>query len=151
YQTLLQELKFQENSTLQTHHTCMNYLNISLDTINKPSFNRVVIGLSKTSTNTVTGKNSYIDELHSPFAPEKFFKDAMLSELLYHQLGKNKCESLKKLYHHRRVADVDNEITTSFVEAFQTFQPIFDNIDQAIDSSTPDSKIKRVDHIDFSW
>lgn len=151
YQTLLHEIEIQDDSTLQTHHTLMNYLNISLDKIYKARLKLEGIGLLKTFKNKENGNNSYIYELQSPFAPEKFFKDAMLSELLYHHLGQTKFESLKKRYHNKWAVDIQNEVTTSFVEVFQTFQPIFDNMDQAIDSNPTDRSIKRVDTIDFSW
>src|SRR5690625_2448652 len=52
YQTLLHEIELQTESTLQTHHTLMNYLNIPLDKIYEARLKLEGIGLLKTYRNT---------------------------------------------------------------------------------------------------
>lgn len=149
YQTLLNEIDFQDGSTSQTHHTLMNYLNIPLDDIYEARLKLEGIGLLKTFKIKDHESSQYIYELQSPFTPENFFKDAMFSELLYHHLGQDKYDFLKRKYTRNPSKVLEDEITTSFSEVFQTFHPTFDNIDQV--TSKSEEFDEKVVQIDFSW
>src|SRR5690625_4700521 len=98
YHTLLNDLELKGSTALQTHHLLMNYLNCSLEQIYKARLKLEAIGLLKTFQQTKDGVKVYIYALQSPFSPEVFFKDAMLSELLYHHLGDQKFSQLKRLF-----------------------------------------------------
>ncbi|WP_164668407.1 replication initiation and membrane attachment family protein [Virgibacillus doumboii] len=148
YQTLLHELDFQTGSTVQTHHTLMNYMNLPLDVIYRARLKLEGIGLLKTYQEQQEGQNTYTYELQSPFAPASFFTDEMLTQLLYHHIGKNKFELLKDHYvTHQRRAGTD--VTASFSDVFQTFQPHLEDTDLAEQTSTELDSDETA--IDFSW
>ena|SRR5690625_3285804 len=149
YQTLLNEVDLHDETTSQTHHTLMNYLNIPLDDIYEARLKLEGIGLLRTFKVEDAESNLYMYELQSPFTPERFFKDAMLSELLYHHLGQDKYDFLSKQFTRNSSQESEDEITTSFSEVFQTFQPSPDQHEQVGPKQEElDEKITR---IDFSW
>lgn len=149
YYTLLHEIDFQRKSGIQTHHTLMNYLNLPLDELYKARLKLEGIGLLNTYQQDKVEYQHYIYELLSPFAPRSFFKDAMLSQLLFHHLGKDKYNQLKSHYVQAEPKEELNNITASFSEVFQTFEPTPVNVE----SITPYQKESgpNVDSIDFSW
>ena len=149
YQTLLHEIDLQDESSLQTHHTLMHYLNIPLDDIYEARLKLEGMGLLKTFENNPNENKSYTYELQSPFSPKSFFNDAMLTELLYHHIGKAKYELLKKHYQKQSSEKLENEITTSFSEVFQTFQPTFENIESIVNKVEQPSR--EINQIDFTW
>ncbi|MBP1947750.1 replication initiation and membrane attachment family protein [Virgibacillus litoralis] len=146
YQTLMNELEFQHES-VQTHHTIMNYMNLPLDDIYRARLKLEGIGLLKTYQNQTDEQNSYIYELQSPFSPANFFTDEMLAQLLYHHIGETKFELLKEHYTQHEKREGTN-ITASFSEVFQTFQPYLEGMEVAKDQheSITDSAA-----IDFTW
>ncbi|PAV30413.1 chromosome replication initiation protein [Virgibacillus profundi] len=148
YQTLLHEMELQQDQTPQTHHTLMNYLNVPLDEIYQARLKLEGIGLLKTYEKKSASNNFYIYELQSPFAPKDFFKDAMLTQLLYHHLGDDKFLALKKHYNKELVEQYGKEITVSFSDVFQTFSPSVDNIEPVL---VPEADIQNKNRIDFSW
>lgn len=152
YQTLLNEidLQFQEQSTLQTHHTLMSYLNLPLDTIYKARLKLEAIGLLKTYEQDSTIHRSYMYVLQSPYAPCDFFKDDMLSELLYHHLGESKYDTLKRKYNTYQDQMLDKEITANFSDVFGTVQPTLANKKQT-ELSREQPKGPNIDPLDFSW
>lgn len=150
YQTLLHEIDLQNESSLQTHHTLMNYLKIPLDEIYEARIQLEGIGLLKTFENKVDDRKFYIYELLSPFTPNHFFNDAMLSELLYHHIGKAKYDLLKNHYHEEQASNSGHEVTQSFSDVFQTFQPLFEEIEPKEDNSN-EKNSPRINPIDFSW
>lgn len=123
YQTLLHEIELQDEQTIQTHHTLMNYLNVSLDRIYKMRLNLEGIGLLNTYEHNEDDKTVYIYELFSPFSPSEFFQDAMLTELLYHHVGQSKFNHLKTHYDTNNHTIKGKNITSSFHDVFQTFTP----------------------------
>ncbi|HLS59871.1 MAG TPA: DnaD domain protein [Virgibacillus sp.] len=149
YQTLLHEIELQTESTLQTHHTLMNYLNIPLDKIYEARLKLEGIGLLKTYRNTQHENPFYIYELQSPFSPIEFLYDAMLSELLYHHIGTAKYESLMNYYRQDKPAETEADITASFREVFTTFTPTMDSPNHFV--KREDEKGPVVQEIDFSW
>lgn len=148
YQTLLNELEFQNGSSVQTHHALMNYMNLPLDDIYRARLKLEGIGLLKTYQNQTDERNSYIYEIQSPFSPANFFTDEMLAQLLYHHIGETKFELLKEYYTEHRKREGTN-ITASFSEVFQTFQPYLEGMEVVDDlhESITDSAAA----IDFTW
>lgn len=152
FQTLLHEIELQSESVPQTHHTLMNYLNIPLDEIYQARLKLEGIGLLKTYEKNVAGnkdENYFAYELQRPFSPQDFFEDAMLTQLLYHHLGEAKFDMLKKHY-LKPTNKYGNNITVSFDEVFQTFQPSsFENKESLANNQAIPSP--RVNVIDFTW
>lgn len=148
YQTLLHEMELQREYEPQTHHTLMNYLNIPLDEIYQARLKLEAIGLLKTYKNNTESTNMYTYELQSPFAPKDFFKDAMLSQLLFHHIGEDKFKDLKNHYVTTPKKQIGTNITASFNDVFQTFQPSFEVAQAPTSEENPESS---EDKIDFSW
>lgn len=148
YQTLLHEVDLQQASTIQTHHTLMNYLNIPLDDIYQARLKLEGIGLLRTFRTTEDMNVIYIYELRSPFTPERFFQDGMLTELLYHHLGETKYEFLESHYLKDVSVEQEEDVTASFHEVFQTFEPSLD-INHVDNVEVENQKL--VTSIDFSW
>lgn len=149
YQTLLHELELQHDKTPQTHHTLMNYLNLPLDEIYQARLKLEGIGLLKTYEKKAERNSFYTYVLQMPFAPGEFFRDAMLSQLLYHHIGEGKFNVLKEHY-SRAVEELGSEITAAFTDVFQTFHPsaAAGSTDRNI---TPKSTASDEDVIDFTW
>lgn len=123
YQTLLLEVEIQPEHDLQSHHTLMNYLNLPLDKIYVYRQQLEGIGLLKTYKKETEDQTYFTYEMMRPFSPHDFFKDIMLSELLYRHIGETKFTFLKNHYapnvHHEK----GEEQTVSFHDVFQTFTP----------------------------
>lgn len=123
YQLLLQEIGMQDEHTVQTHHTLMNYLNLSLDKIYKARIKLEGIGLLKTYKKKQEQNVLFQYMLVPPFRPAAFFEDIMLSEFLYRQLGQMKYSTLKQLYAKDHNVNPKEEVTAAFSDVFQTFHP----------------------------
>ncbi|SFD60070.1 replicative DNA helicase loader DnaB [Lentibacillus persicus] len=150
YQTLINELAFQKGSAAQTHHTLMNYMNLPLDQIYRSRIKLEGIGLLKTFEQKTDENGTYTYELLPPFAPAEFFADDMLAQLLYHHIGESKFQVLKEHFHSYGF-DKGTNITASFNEVFQTFQPDTNHLP---DSEAPGSGQLTEDSypsIDFTW
>lgn len=124
YHTLLNEADIQTDGELQTHHTLMNYVQQPLDVIYEARLKLEGIGLLRTYKDAVDHRTYYTYEVQCPFSPNQFLQDAMLSELLYHHIGKVKFNSLKQRL-SSETERVGTEVTASFKDVFQTFQPTF--------------------------
>ncbi|WP_042223263.1 replication initiation and membrane attachment family protein [Oceanobacillus manasiensis] len=146
YLTLLHEVELQKEGLPQTHHTLMNYLNLPLDEIYQARLKLEGIGLLKTYENKEETENNYTYEIQSPFSPQSFFLDGMLTQLLYHHIGKDKFELLQEHYTKQFIQKGTN-ITVSFNEVFQTFQP------QAPASHVKSNKesASNEEVVDFTW
>ncbi|MFD1038088.1 replication initiation and membrane attachment family protein [Virgibacillus byunsanensis] len=149
YQTLLHDIDLQDSS-VQTHHILMNYLNIPLDELYRARLKLEGIGLLKSYKNKDDEHTIYTYELQCPFAPAEFFKDAMLTQLLYHHLGNDKHNVLKNAFVKRKTYNNENNITASFHDVFQTFQPYMDNMNMDEDAHQVESSAE-IETIDFSW
>lgn len=147
YQTLFHELDIQQPSVEQTHHTLMNYLNIPLDKIYEARLKLEGIGLLNTFEEVTEQSTVYTYELQRPFTPTEFFKDGMLTELLYHHLGEAKYVMLRENFKQKEPVNRGTEITASFADVFQTFQPVFTPMNQ-----TKDKKVRKsiVPNVNFS-
>src|SRR5699024_6766406 len=74
----------------------------------------------------------------------------MLSQLLFHHLGKDKYNQLKSYYEQTKSEEKLTSITSSFSDVFQTFEPHPINV-ESIASYQKDSSGPPIDSIDFSW
>lgn len=149
YQTLLHENTFQGEMEAQTHHTLMHYLNIPLDEMYEARLKLEGIGLLETYVDNTVDYTLYIYQLKSPFSPEQFFQDAMLSQLLYHHLGKDKYEMLRT--HFGKTTNhyaAKKNVTASFADVFDIFSPSA-NIEPI--SFRRQEQGPKLDQIDFSW
>lgn len=151
YHLLLQEKEMQQDDTIQTHHTLMNYLNLSLDKIYGARIKLEGIGLLKTFKQEREDKVIYVYQIIPPFRPADFFTDLMLSELLYRQIGRMKFSSLKEMYLNQMIEEsilAEEEVTATFNEVFQTIQP--NNIEQKTPSIAEETEGIPIKPIDFS-
>ncbi|SIT03678.1 replicative DNA helicase loader DnaB [Virgibacillus pantothenticus] len=124
YQTLLHEQEIQaEKQIPQTHHTLMNYLNLPLDEIYAARLRLEGIGLLKTYEINSQENRVYTYVLMPVFSPAQFFKDPMLSQLLYHHIGIEKYDVLEKHYSSNSSDTYGKNITASFQDVFQTVTP----------------------------
>lgn len=148
YQTLLHDKNLQINQSLQTHHTLMNYLNLPLNQLYEARLKLEGIGLVQTFIHNEEPR-WYTYELQIPFSPYSFFQDAMLSELLYHHIGEQKYEQLRRLFTSKYEEVRGENITATFQEVFQTFHPSFEH---GSSRDIPDLNERRTSkQIDFSW
>jgi len=147
YQTLLIELEFQSTAP-QTHHTLMNYMNLPLDEIYQARLKLEGIGLLTTMRKKSESETFYMYELHRPFAPKEFFRDAMLTQLLYYHIGEQKFQALKKHYEKQESKDRGENITASFHDVFETFQPSLEVVKPIPEE---ESSRENEENMDFSW
>ena len=149
YYTLIHELDLQLLTTKQTHHTLMGALNMPLDEIFEARLKLEGIGLLKTYKITNDTEVIYTYELITPFTPTEFFNDLMLTELLYRHVGQTKYQLLEKHYIYEQFSSEGEQLTVSFKEVFQTFEPekdVFKNlVKDNIKSHIP------IDKVDFTW
>lgn len=120
YQTLLSEYDLQKHEEdIKTHHLLMNYLHMPLDQIFEARQKLEAIGLLRTFIHDEQDQQIYSYVLLRPFTPNEFFDDDMLSLLLYHHLGSDKFERLRKSFYHKPVINQEaKEITSSFEQVF---------------------------------
>lgn len=147
YQTLLNEMDLQQEFSLQTHHTLMNYINTPLDEIFQARLKLEGIGLLKTYKKSSTTNNQYTYILQAPFSPKDFFQDAMLTQLLYHHLDNDKYNALKNHYVKQPSRELGENVTVSFSDVYQTFTPSFEQLE--IEPQLKKSAVE--DKIDYSW
>lgn len=149
YQTLLHEIDFQEEVPIQTHHTLMNYLNISLVEIYEERLKLEGIGLLRTFEEKTTEQTVFHYILQNPFSPSDFFRDAMLSQLLYHHVGKDKYMLLKSRFLGKKDQPSGRNITASFGDVFETIHSevtVMQNVNRIPENTGP-----QLDSVDFSW
>lgn len=146
YETLLNESLTKDNQ-IQTHHTLMNYLQLSLPDIYRLRLKLEGIGLLKTFKYESIEETIYTYEIQKPFSPEQFFKETMLSELLLHHIGESRFNELKSRFspHKQRKG---KEITASFHTVFETIS--LNNGKVHISQNTEEER-KLVETLDFSW
>lgn len=149
YLTLCHEMDLQVKTGIQTHHTLMNYLNLPLDDIYKARLKLEGIGLLNTYESEKEQDMFYIYELKSPFSPNQFFGDAMLSHLLFHYLGEKKYNELKVYYTANKSYEKVKNITTSFNDVFDSPETSSINVESI--STHQQNNGPNVDTIDFTW
>lgn len=124
YQTLLNENNLLGERSIRTHHSLMNYLKSPLDIIYNERLKLEAIGLLKTYESIEEQQKIFTYYLQSPFAPNEFFHDPMLAELLYHHLGDKMYSQLKNQF----IAPIDmslqqKEVSATFSDVFTTIKP----------------------------
>ncbi|TMN21136.1 replication initiation and membrane attachment family protein [Lentibacillus cibarius] len=149
YMTLLHEKELQQQSTVQTHHTLMNYMNLPLDDLYRARLKLEGIGLMKTFKEQSDEYSIYTYELRPPFAPAQFFTDEMLAQLLYHHIGQAKFDMLKNHYVKQEQDNKGANITASFNDVFQTIFPDGRYMEAAGDLQ--DESTGDIMEPDFSW
>lgn len=144
YYTLFYEVGHVQK--VQTHHTLMTYLNLTLDDIYRARIKLEAIGLLKTYKRTEDGRDYYTYNVQCPYSPNQFFREAMLSQLLLHHIGELKYNELYSRY----VKDshlYGEEVTADFNEVFDTITPslpVAENVKTKRQCTEKDS-------MDFSW
>lgn len=150
YQTLLHEYQLQSSFIARTHHVLMNYLLIPLDEIYKARLKLEGIGLLNTYEVENKNHSGYMYELQSPFAPNTFFQDAMLSQLLYHHLGQHRFDQLKNTLIRKSHSKDKRNITATFHEVFETFQPTSETV-KHVPELQGESMGPQIEMMDFTW
>lgn len=120
YLTLTNEVSLQAERIPQTHHTLMNYMMLPLDKIYDARLKLEAIGLLRTFKQEKDELTVYTYDLQCPFDSKSFFEEAMCSSLLYHHLGEQRFNQLKKLFAGNENLETGENITVDFQEVFQT-------------------------------
>lgn len=107
----------------QTHHTLMNHLNVPLHEIYKARLNLEAIGLLQTYKEENQEGRQFTYQLVPPFSPPHFFNDLMLAELLERHVGSRRFKQLKQFYIKKKEPRQGTNITASFHDVFQTYEP----------------------------
>lgn len=149
YITLYHQVDMQSHIGIQTHHTLMNYLNLPLDDVYKARLNLEGIGLLNTYESEENDNMFYIYELKSPFSPKSFFEDAMLSHLLFHNIGETKYRELKEYYTPNHSYKKLKNITASFNEVFDSHLSSSDDVESIVPHQQETGPI--IEQIDFTW
>lgn len=150
YQLLFHELKLQDDIQAQTHHTLMNYLNMPLDRMYEARIKLEAIGLLKTYRQETEERVCYTYYLQRPFSPMQFFQDMMLSELLYRHIGSSKFTALRKFYTIKNEQQNGNNVTVSFNDVFQTFQPTTTQAPQLMQQKKQKDEGVPIERVDFT-
>lgn len=131
----------------QTHHTLMNHLNLPLQTIYEARLKLEAIGLLKTYKIEDRQGKLYTYDLVAPFTPQQFFNDLMLVELLERQIGSRRFEQLQAYYVSIEEKSPEREeITASFHDVFQTYEPSSTTIPQQnLPEAKPEIQLEQVD------
>ena len=114
-------LTARQKEQIQTHHTLMNHLNLSLREIYEARLKLEGIGLLRTYKEDDETK-VFTYELIPPYSPAQFFTDLMLTQLLERHIGKKRFEQLKGYYTPEKTHKKGKQITASFHDVFQTFE-----------------------------
>ncbi|BAC14113.1 replication initiation and membrane attachment family protein [Oceanobacillus iheyensis] len=149
YHTLLHDSSIHAGGSPQTHHTLMNYLNLSLDEIYRSRLKLEGIGLLKTYKNKEENRDFYTYELLRPYAPTDFFKDDMLSQLLLHHIGDQKFDMLFSHYVPKNLEYGEN-ITVDFSDVFQTVTPT-EKVANVENYNYQHNSVNYEVPMDFSW
>lgn len=106
---------------VQTHHMLMQYLNIPLPQIYEARQKLEAIGLLQTFQFDDVNQTQFTYKLLMPYSPGAFFDDGMLSQLLYHQLGADKCDQLYQIFKGNKESTFDKgvNVTARFTDIFK--------------------------------
>ncbi|HWJ80244.1 MAG TPA: replication initiation and membrane attachment family protein [Niallia sp.] len=123
YMTLWAEVE--ENrlwSTINTHHSLMNFMNCGLKEIYEARMKLEGIGLLKTYLKKEDGNRSFIYELQPPLSPEQYFLDGMLNVYLYRKIGKAQYSRLKRFFTDDKIPQLDEyqPVTKEFQDVFMS-------------------------------
>lgn len=153
YMTLYHQIAFHDR---HSHHYLMQLLNQSLTTIYDARIKIEAIGLLETYRFEDDQQTLYDFHLKPPMTPVSFIADDVLSQMLYHQIGKQKFQSLKLKILERTSFNPSGEpITHTFSDVF-LHQPVdieVDDIDEttAINQYAKTSDWMKDTVVDFDW
>ncbi|WP_182201054.1 replication initiation and membrane attachment family protein [Paraliobacillus salinarum] len=111
-----------------THHTLMQFVDLTLPQIYQARTRLEAIGLLETYQLDNENETVFIYQLIMPCTPAQFFSDGMLSQMLSHQIGIEKYNLLYQQFELDKDQDrqAGNNITASFDQVFHE-NPIVDN------------------------
>lgn len=151
YVTLFHQIAFH---TQHSHHYLMQMLNLPLDRIYDARLKCEAIGLMDTYRTEDEQMTCYDFELHQPLTPIKFVHDDLLSQMLYHQIGKSKFHSLKEqILNNQGIELTGDVITANFIDVFSNREAYHDKEANVTESEIdlPDSRIEMETVLDFDW
>ncbi|MFC4388253.1 replication initiation and membrane attachment family protein [Gracilibacillus marinus] len=152
YQTLLSEstLLF-ENKNYQTHHMLMNYIGLPLDRIYRARRKLEGIGLLKTFEIEHQAERIFRYVIQSPLSSSAFFQHDTLSQLLLHQIGKEKFAKIEQAFSKqvRQYPENMYETTAKFKEVF--YLKNLADVDNIHEDKSNTSEIFVGTTIDFGW
>ncbi|PIO83212.1 helicase DnaB [Loigolactobacillus backii] len=130
-------------SDQKPHTTLLALLNIDLPDFYDSRLRLEALGLLKTYTRTVPEGRYFVYELYAPQAPNAFFKDDLLSLLLYEAVGEERFNILKDKFRLRVVSKKDlTEITKNFLEVFHVNSALLDNPPATIAETKSEFQVK---------
>ncbi len=153
YQMLVSEYEINDSDHVQSHHTLMSYLSAPLDQIYEARKHLEAIGLLRTyQKSKVDTHDEYVYVLYPPFSPAEFFRDDMLSLLLYHEIGKEKYEQLKERLVKSPISlEGYEEVTSNFDEVYHAVT----NGPAPVHTEPSDGKqegpVLQENRVDFDW
>ncbi|WP_079530488.1 replication initiation and membrane attachment family protein [Halobacillus hunanensis] len=131
YQFLVNEEETCDQGLVQSHHAVMAFLSTPLDQIYKARQKLEALGLLRTYLSKKESTTVYLYEIRSPFSPEEFFNDDMLSLLLRHEMGEDKFNSLRSRFSKPSISLEDyEEVTETFDRVFHGVYPSSALLDQ---------------------
>lgn len=149
YQTLLHDATIFSQTEFTTHHQLMSCMGLPLDEIYEARLKLEAIGLMNTYEIDEETFSGFSYGLIGPFSPKQFFQDAMLSQLLYHQIGTYRYHQLQD-----RFINGDSEQGKDITASFET-------VFKGVRFTNGPIQLKQTDHIkqlgpniqeiDFNW
>ncbi|WP_370874985.1 replication initiation and membrane attachment family protein [Cytobacillus purgationiresistens] len=121
YMTLWAEVE--ENrlwSTVNSHHSLMNFMGIGLKEIYEARQKLEGIGLLKVYVKNEEEGRSFIYELIPPLTPEQYFLDGMLNIYLFKKIGKKQYVRLKRFF-----SDQSLSSQTGYTDITRSFQDVY--------------------------
>lgn len=153
YMTLYHQIAFHDR---HSHHYLMQLLNQSLTTIYDARTKIEAIGLLETYRFEDDQQTLYDFHLKPPMTPVSFISDDVLSQMLYHQIGKQKFQSLKSKILERTAFTPSGEpVTHTFSDVF-LHQPVDIEADDTAETAAINQHAKPKDWlsdtvVDFDW
>ncbi|MFC4403698.1 replication initiation and membrane attachment family protein [Gracilibacillus xinjiangensis] len=153
YQTLHTESTlFFSSSNYQTHHMLMNYIGLPLDRIYRARRKLEAIGLLKTYEYSQSDDRVFRYLLYPPFSPAGFFNNDFLSQLLLHEIGKEKFDKLHQAFVKENEMDPSHmvETTAHFKDVFQVKDGVTETELLSIEEHEEEHIVVGKE-IDFEW
>ena len=124
YFTLWSEANNQKISSMITHGQLIDRMKITVSDFVKARYKLEGIGLVKTFIQKNKDVNTYHYDIYAPKSPYLFFNNALFYGMLIKEIGENEANKTKALYQMDISLDKGEDISSSFVEAYQ---PNFDD------------------------
>ncbi|SES07906.1 replicative DNA helicase loader DnaB [Gracilibacillus ureilyticus] len=153
YQTLHTEcMLFFSSDNYQTHHMLMNYIGLPLDRIYRARRKLEAIGLLKTYEFSQPDDKIFRYLLYPPYSASSFFDNDFLSQLLLHEIGKEKFDKLQEAFVKKSNVDESHmvETTAHFKDVFQVKNAAEVNLAEE-EHEEEEERIFTGAKIDFDW